>query len=209
MKKIIWRILAILLLAVLAGAIFVTGCRLFLISNTRGRIRSIFQTVTEAQTDGQYDAIVVLGASVYRDGVPSPILKNRLDTAAELFQAGVAKKIIVTGDHDPGNYDEPDNMRAYLMKEWGISKDYIRRDYEGFSTYESMERMAKTFRVKRILVVTQHFHIYRALYIAQSFGLDAYGVIAETAGDIFSRGKWTAREWLATIKDIFFTTGGN
>lgn len=203
MKKVILRILGILLLLILLVALFVAGCRLFLILSTKDRIRTPEEAQAEVISEGKYDAIIVLGAGVWRDRTPSPILRNRLDLAVQLYQAGISDRIIVTGDHRPGEYDEVDVMWEYLIRE-NVPVEHIERDYKGFSTYESMVRVSKEYDLKRAAVITQHFHLYRAMYIAKENGLDVRGVIAETVGSLTSRAGWTTREWVASIKDLFY-----
>ena len=203
MKKVVLRILCGLLVLVLAAGIFVATCRLIVIFSTRDRIRTYEGVVEEVSKEGKFDAIVVLGAAVWRNRTPSPILQNRLDTAYDLYQLGLAEKIIVTGDYQPGNYGETDVMQEYLAAK-GIPTENIDCDFKGYSTYDSMVRAATEFDVRRVIVVTQHYHLYRAMYIGKARGLDVRGVIAETAGSFFQRVSWTAREWAASIKDIFY-----
>lgn len=204
MKKIILRIVGIVVLSVLVAALFVAGCRLFVILSTKDRIRTYEGAVEEVSKEGKFDAVIVLGAAVWRNRTPSPILQARLDTAAELYGLGLAEKIIVTGDYRPGEYGETDVMQEYLIRKKGIPEDRIECDFKGFSTYESMVRTATEFGVRRAIVVTQHYHLYRAMYIAKARGVEIRGVIAENAGNFFQRVQWTAREWMATIKDMFY-----
>ena len=203
MKKVIFRILGGLLVLILVAGLFVAACRLIVILSTKDRIRTLEGAVEETVKDGPFDAAIVLGASVWRDRQPSPILQNRLDTAVQLYRLGVVQKIIVTGDHQPGEYDEVDVMWEYLVRE-NIPESRIERDYKGFSTYESMVRVAAEFDAKRAIVVTQHYHLYRAMYIAAAQGMDVRGVIADNPGDFGQRVWWTVREWAATIKDMFY-----
>jgi vancomycin permeability regulator SanA len=129
-----------------------------------------------ADADG--DAIVVLGAGVYPDGTPSPVLVDRLATALSLYRDGRAAKILVTGDHGRAEYDEPGAMRAWL-EDHGVPATDIIMDHAGFDTFSSMARARHVFGVKRPIVVTQAFHLPRALYLATEAGLDATGVIAD------------------------------
>lgn len=149
----------------------------------------------------KYDAIVVPGASVNKDRTPSAMLKNRLDTAIRLWKMGVAEKILVTGDHRPGEYDEVDVMWEYLVVA-NVPEEVILRDYAGFSTYESMYHAAVEYQLHRIITVTQQYHLYRAMYIADSWDVEVTGVAAENVGNVFGRFYRTLREIFACVKDI-------
>ena len=123
------------------------------------------------------DAALVLGASVFR-GSPSPILAERADTAIALYRAGKVKKILVTGDNGALTHDEVTPVRKYLL-DAGIASQDIFLDHAGFDTYSSMYRARDVFLVLSLTIVTQDFHLPRALWIARHLGLDAYGVVAE------------------------------
>lgn len=151
------------------------------------------------------DCIIVLGAYVRTNGSPSDMLRDRLDTAIALYERGVSEKIIVSGDHGRAEYNEVGVMKKYLVEN-GIPEENVFMDHAGFSTYESMYRAKEIFlkesHYKRVIVVTQGYHLYRSLYIAESIGLDAYGVPA----DLHTyRGQWKQdiRESLARFKDYF------
>ena len=152
--------------------------------------------------DHQAEAVIVLGAGVYRDGSLSPILTNRLNKTIEVYQTGAAKSIFVTGDHREGEYDEVDHMIEYL-KEHGIPEEAIWYDYNGYSTYESMYRAVNTFEIKHAIVVTQKYHLYRALSIGRHYDMQVVGVAADTAGSFWDRVVWELREWPACAKDIY------
>ena len=124
------------------------------------------------------DAIVVLGAGVRADGTPSDMLRDRLETALELYRAGRAPFVLVSGDHGAAAYDEPGTMRAWL-EDRGVPADAVVEDHAGFDTYSSMWRARNVFAVHRALVVTQRFHLPRALFVAGRLGLEAAGVSAD------------------------------
>ena len=145
------------------------------------------------------DAILVLGAGL-RNGKPSPILKDRLDTAIRLYNDGVSKKIIVSGDHGKKYYDEVNVMKDYLIDN-GIDSDNIFMDHAGFSTYDSIYRAKYIFQANDIVIVTQEYHLYRSLYLAKRLGLNALGVSA-TLRDYSGSLKFEAREILARDKDF-------
>lgn len=124
------------------------------------------------------DAAIILGARVYKSGAPSPVLADRLQTGISLYKAGKVKKLLMTGDHGQTSYDEVNNMRRFALKE-GVPEQDIFMDHAGFSTYESMYRARDVFRVNKAIVVTQKFHLPRALFLARNLGIDAQGVTAD------------------------------
>ena len=169
--------------------------------------RSSDRVVTQEETQKIYgvDCIIVLGAYVKVDGNPSDMLRDRLDTALALYRAGLSEKILVSGDHGSVGYNEVGVMKKYLVEN-GVPEENVFMDHAGFSTYETMYRAKEVFLTesyyKRVVVVTQEYHLYRALYIAEQIGLDAYGVSA----DLHTyRGQLNrdVREDLARFKDYF------
>ena len=124
------------------------------------------------------DAIVVLGASVFADGTPSGILRDRLDDGIALYKEGVAPKLIMSGDNSTVSYNEVQVMKDYAISQ-GVPSYDIFCDHAGFSTYESMYRAKHVFGAERIVVATQTYHLYRALYAAQGLGLDSLGVASD------------------------------
>ncbi|HEY8347401.1 MAG TPA: ElyC/SanA/YdcF family protein [Symbiobacteriaceae bacterium] len=137
--------------------------------------RSHIVTVEEAEPA---QAALVLGARVYPNGGVSPMLADRLETALELYQAGKVRKILVSGDHSRKEYDEVNTMRRYL-EERGVPPEDIFMDHAGFDTYDSMYRARAVFAAEDVIVVTQEFHLPRALWIAHRLGLKAQGVVAD------------------------------
>ena len=123
------------------------------------------------------DCVLVLGARVYEDGRLSLILRDRADTGIMLYKSGASKKILLSGDHGTKEYDEVNALREHT-EEQGVPIDDIFLDHAGFSTYESIVRAKKVFGAQRIIIVTQRFHLYRAIYIAQSLGMEVIGVDA-------------------------------
>lgn len=124
------------------------------------------------------DAIVILGAYVFPDGKPSDMLKDRLDLGLKLYKSGKAPRIIVSGDHGTTAYDEVNMMRSYLQTK-GVKREAIFMDHAGFDTYDTMYRAKNIFLVKKAIIVTQDFHLTRALYIANNLGLESYGVSSD------------------------------
>lgn len=150
-----------------------------------------------------YDAALVLGCGVYNNEYPSPLLRERLDAAVELFHEGVVNKLIMSGDHGQDNYNEVAVMKKYAIDE-GVPSEAIFMDHAGFSTYESVFRARDIFMADSVLIVSQEYHVYRALYVAEALGLEAYAVSADktrlsgqTARDL--------REILARNKDFIFS----
>ncbi|WP_052869014.1 SanA/YdcF family protein [Streptomyces niger] len=125
---------------------------------------------------------VVFGAGLW-DGEPSPYLAHRLDTAATLYDSGRIRAILVTGDNSTHDYDEPDAMRRYLTAR-GVPARRIVGDYAGFDTWDSCSRARRVFGVDRAILVSQGFHVRRALALCAAAGIDAYGVGATDAHDV-------------------------
>lgn len=123
-------------------------------------------------------AVMILGASVYADGRLSDMLKDRADTAIELYRAGKAEKILATGDHGVERYDETNAIKKYLIAQ-GIPSGDIFLDYAGFDTYDSMYRAKAIFKATSLAVTTQNFHLPRSVYIGRSLGLEVYGLSAD------------------------------
>jgi len=134
---------------------------------------------TQTGEDG-VTCVIVLGAAIW-DGKPSPILRNRLDTGMETFVQSGTKIMLLSGDNGTMEYNEVQSMKNYVVEngeEYGITSANIYLDYAGFSTYDSIYRCKEIFGAKRVVIVTQEYHLYRALYIAHSLGLEAKGIEA-------------------------------
>ena len=117
---------------------------------------------------------VVFGAGLW-DGEPSPYLAHRLDAAVELYARGAVRAVLVTGDNSRRDYDEPGAMREYLVRR-GVPAEDVVGDHAGFDTWDSCSRARRIFGVERALLVSQDFHIHRALALCRAAGIDAYGV---------------------------------
>lgn len=145
--------------------------------------------------------ILVLGCAVWDDNQPSPMLKDRLDTAIELYRRGTAPKLLFSGDNSVKDYSEPDCMLAYALKQ-GVPAEDIFLDFAGFSTYDSIYRAKTVFCADRFIVVTQKYHLFRALRACDALGIAAKGVASDQrkyAGRFYRE----AREVLARDKDFF------
>lgn len=155
-----------------------------------------------ALSDRTVDCIIVPGARVYEDGTLCTELQDRMDTAIGLYEAGVSERLLLSGDHGTAGYDEVSAMKAYAMEK-GVPEKDIFLDHAGFSTYETMYRAAVVFGAKSSVVVTQGFHLHRAVYLANKMDMDAYGVKADRCA--YPRiGYYEVREALARVKDVAF-----
>lgn len=194
--KIIKKIMVVLLILALATGIFSVGINIYV----RGKVKDRIITLEEAVKMQDVDCIVVLGASVVDGDTPSLMLQDRLDKSIEIYYADISPKLLMSGDHGGLYYDEVNVMKNYAMDE-GVPSEDIFMDHAGFSTYESMYRAKEIFQAKKVIVVTQEYHLYRALYIADAMGLEAYGIPAE---EISYRGQTLRdiREVLAITKDF-------
>ena len=145
------------------------------------------------------DCILVLGCFVKDDGRPSDMLHDRLTRGVELYNLGAAPKLLMSGDHGREEYDEVAAMKQFAI-DAGIPSEDVFMDHAGFSTYESIYRAKEIFQADKILIVTQEYHLYRALYIADQLGVEAYGVSSDyhTYVGQFMR---DFREMLARVKD--------
>ena len=165
-------IVLILLFAAAAG-----GANAFVVGSASRDLLSE-EEAASASSVGTADCILVLGAEVKPDGTPSKILRDRLDKGIELYRSGAAPKLLLSGDNGQVEYNEVKAMCAYAA-DAGVPKEDIFLDHAGFSTYESMYRARDVFGADSVIVVTQKYHEYRALYIGRSLGLDVTGVSAE------------------------------
>jgi vancomycin permeability regulator SanA len=174
----------------------VAGCVLALLPSTWLYVSTSGRIGTTAQAPRR-EVAVVFGAGLW-DGEPSPYLAHRLDAAAKLYRAGRIEVILVTGDNSRKDYDEPDAMRAYLTRH-GVPDRRIVSDYAGFDTWDSCVRAKKIFGVDRAVLISQDFHIRRAVALCEAAGVDSYGVGVAAKHDV----TWLyggAREVLAAGK---------
>ena len=175
MKKRIWkRLFVVLLCLALVSGITVLGINGYVKSSTSDQII----TPEEAAELTDIDCILVLGCYVHDSGRPSDMLADRLRRGIELYQSGVAPKLLMSGDHGQKDYNEVKAMKLEAMEE-GIPSEDIFMDHAGFSTYESIFRARDVFAADKIIIVTQEYHLYRALHIANALGVEAYGVAAD------------------------------
>lgn len=190
-------VVASLLVLCIVSVVVLFSINAYVKSSTKDMIISS----QEASQLKDVSCIVVLGCQVHDDGTPSAILSDRLTRAIELYNLKVAPKIIMSGDHGHVEYDEVNAMKQYAIDN-GVPSEDIFMDHAGFSTYETMYRAKEIFDAKKIVVVTQEYHLYRSLYIANKLGIEAYGVSSDyvTYSGQYMR---DIREVLARNKDFF------
>ena len=196
MRKAVGGVLALVLAVVVVAMLVFVGTNAAAVLTTRD---DIVDQQTAAAFDA--DAIVVLGASVRPDGTPSGILQDRLDDGIALYFAGAAPKIIMSGDNGTESYNECWAMKRYAVSQ-GVPSEDVFCDHAGFSTYETMYRARHVFGAERIVVATQTYHLYRALYDAQGVGMDAIGVPSDY-GEYANQSWYDIREVFARTKDFF------
>lgn len=190
------RIRALLIAAgalCVAGVIFITGVNVYVVLSARRHIATAMESAPHSQ------AAIVFGAGVYPGGALSPILQDRVQTGIDLYKAGRVKKLLLSGDHGRVTYNEVDAMRDFALRE-GVPAQDIFMDHAGFSTYDTLARAKRVFKVESAVLVTQNFHLPRALLIARSFGIEATGVPADKR---LYRARYylAARELAARVKD--------
>ncbi len=166
---------------------------------------SKYVLTVEETKDYSVDCVLVLGAGV-RNGSPTPILQERILRSTEIFDTGCTDRILMSGDHGREDYDEVNTMKDFATDNSDVLATNILMDHAGFSTYESMYRAKEIFEVDSLIIVTQEYHLYRAIYDARRLGLEAYGVCADGYFN-FSLTKELyndSREFLARVKDFFW-----
>lgn len=190
MKKIFKYILIVLIVIILVPVII----NFYVILSTKNRIVS---GDSELLTDIDY--IVVLGAGIRR-GKPSPMLEDRLKTGILLYNNDISNKILITGDHMNDDYDEVTVMKNYLL-EHGIPEEDIITDNYGISTYDSIYRVKNVYKSNKVVIVSQRYHLYRALFLSDNLDLESYGAEANLR---YYYGQWyrEIREILARNKDF-------
>ncbi len=169
MKLKLKKILITLLILIIAMTCYVFGINHYVKSTTKNQIikDNDYSDIQEI------DCVIILGAGIWGDK-PSPMLEDRLLEGIKLYKEGVVDKILATGDHGQNGYDEVSVMKKYIMEQ-GVPSEDIFMDHAGFSTYESIYRAKAVFDVENAIIVTQEYHLYRSLYIANKLGLKAVG----------------------------------
>ena len=195
-KKILRNLIIILLCLAMVGMVALFVINAHVKSAGKDRILSV-EKVAELE---DVDCIIVLGCQVKDDGSLSHMLRDRLIRALEVYEAGAAPKLLMSGDHGREDYDEVGAMKNYAIEN-GVSSENVFMDHAGFSTYETVYRAKEIFEADKVIIVTQEYHLYRALYIAEQLGVDAYGV----SSDLNTYAGQTMRDFrevLARCKDF-------
>ena len=198
-KRLLIIILIILICLAIIGVATIIG--------VNGYVRKIggnnIITPGEAAELNDVDCIIVLGCQVKDNGKPSDMLADRLKRGIELYEQGSAPKIIMSGDHGRTEYDEVNTMKQIAIDS-GVPSSDIFMDHAGFSTYESVYRAKEIFEADKLIIVSQEYHLYRALYIAKQLGVEAYGVNSDYH-TYWGQSNREAREILARCKDFVKT----
>ena len=194
------------LILIIAAGLLVLGASAYVTQSVSGEIagtdsgEGISAEVVKTCKSIDPQCILVLGCAVWVDNQPSPMLRDRLDTAIALYKAGAAPKLLLSGDNSIAEYSEPECMLQYTLAQ-GVPPEDIFLDYAGFSTYESVYRSHAVFRADRLIVVTQKYHLFRALKACNALGIDTLGV-ASNQQKYAGRQYREAREVLARCKDL-------
>ena len=193
-RHLLWALLAVVVLVILVAIVVLVTS--LITTQSAGR-----HIVASPQDAPQAKVAIVLGARVMADGSPSAMLADRLATGVALYKLGKVRKLLLSGDHGQTTYDEVNAMRKYCLAQ-GVPDQDIFMDHAGFDTYETMYRARDVFKVTDCLVVTQGFHVPRAVYIARTLGLDATGVVADLR-PYPNEWRFSLREWPARVKAYF------
>ena len=190
------KILIILGIILLTTFVYVMGINYYVKYTVMDKIKN-----TNEVKD--IDTIIVLGAKVYDDGRLSSMLKDRLDKTIEVYNELDIKTVVVSGDSEHKDYDETTKMKEYLINN-GIPEEDILVDIYGLSTYDSIYRLKNVYDINKSIIITQKYHLYRSLYIANSLGIDAYG-IPSSGENYFGQTAREIREIIARNKDFLLT----
>lgn len=201
-KRIALRVLLAIVIAVMTlvalGALTVLGISEYVRLSTN---EQIYQSADDLKDISDVDCVIVLGAGLKADGTPSHMLEDRIKVAVDVYNATGADYILMSGDRSGEYYDEPAAMRKYA-ESLGVDPSCILIDECGFSTYESMERADELFEFDKVIVITQKYHLYRALYIANTEEYEAVGV-SSNLRPYSGQPLRELREILARVKDFF------
>ncbi|MBC8334931.1 MAG: YdcF family protein [Anaerolineales bacterium] len=180
----------------ISGAIILLIARLITAIHSKGRVYSVEDIPAER-------AAIVFGAGLWRDGSPTPVLRDRVQAASELYFQGKVEKLLLSGDNRFADYDEPSAMKNYALG-LGVPEEVIILDFAGRRTYDTCYRAKEIFGLESAILVTQEFHLSRALYICDALGISSKGINADRRTyRKFSRGYWNLRESLATISALW------
>jgi len=164
-KKYIWGVVVLVVLYVVTAPFFV-------LEYGKKRIYVDMAKIPDSKV------AIVFGAGLRRDGSPMDVLKDRLDTAADLYEQGIVEKILVSGDNSTHDYNEPDSMYKYLTGIVGIPEDKVVRDYAGRRTYDTCARAGEVWGIEEAVLITQGYHLPRAIFTCNALGIDSVGYSA-------------------------------
>ena len=196
----------IIIIIILVFAVLVFGVSAYVAASASEKIAGtddgggIDRAIIDESGSIDPQCILVLGCAVWEDDQPSPMLRDRLDTAIELYRQGAAPKLLLSGDNSVKEYSEPDCMFKYALDQ-GVPAEDVFLDFAGFSTYDSIYRANAVFKADSMIVVTQKYHLYRALNICDRLGIKAVGVASDQQ-KYAGRFNREAREVLARDKDL-------
>lgn len=184
-----------ILLILVVGLMVIWGLSAYIGNSTKAYIYEEIETIASSKT------VIVLGASVFSDGKLSPILKDRVDAALELFNQNKVQQFLLSGDHKTDDYNEVDAMNNYLLKK-NVPQSKIILDHAGYDTYDSMYRSKAVFNITEAIVVTQGFHLPRTIFIARNLDLDYRGYTAKP-GVYKTSKQLISREKIANFKALW------
>jgi len=196
MRKFLKRFFITLFLLGAIGAAIIVAFNVWLSAAYASRV---YASIDALPLEDAPRIAIVFGAGLTRSGEPTPALYDRVATAVDLYQRGLVNKLLLTGDNRFENYNEPEAMRRTAVKLGVPDKDLV-LDYAGRRTYDSCYRAREIFGVNRAILVTQAFHLDRALYLCDAFGIDSVGVVADRRN--YATGAqtwWSIREAAATV----------
>lgn len=196
-RRLIWWTIKSMLIVAFIALLAATMINIVIVKKSTPYIYTDIGDIPKKQV------IIVLGAAVHGDKL-SLVLKDRLAAGLELYSEDIAEKILLSGDHGQIDYDEVNTMRRYILDDGSIDEEDIFLDHAGFDTYDSMIRALKVFDVQSAVIVTQKFHINRAVYLARELGIDAvgYSVDQDKYRQVVQI-KWHAREFLSRVKAFY------
>ncbi len=186
----------LLLILAISGATILLIARLITAIHSVGRVYAVEDVPNDK-------VAIVFGAGLWKDGSPTPVLRDRVKTASELYFQGKVEKLLMSGDNRFADYDEPSAMKNYAIG-LGVPEEAIVLDFAGRRTYDTCYRAKEIFGLESAILVTQEFHLSRALYICRALGVESTGVSADQRYYLKrSRFFWNTRETLATITALW------
>ena len=192
-RTVINKILLVILILIIIAAVITISANLFTLFSTGSRIYSLEDEIPY----DDYDCILVLGAGVKQDGTPSNMLEDRILTGISLYEKELSAKLLMSGDHNKSSYDEVNAMLEYAVNK-GVSPEVIFLDHAGLCTYDSIYRLKHIFGFDKVIIVTQKYHLYRAIMIADALGVEAIGVSADL--------RPYTNQWIRDIREVVART---